>query len=37
MIEEDYNPTSNEMMRHSSIEGFEDDDEEKVISLEKCL
>jgi hypothetical protein len=37
MIEEEYNPISNEIMRHSSIEGFEQDDEEKVISLEKCL
>jgi hypothetical protein len=38
MIEEEYNPMSNEIMRHSSIESLlETDDEEKVISLEKCL
>jgi hypothetical protein len=37
MIEEEYNPTSNEIMQHSSIEGFEADDEEKVISLQNCL
>jgi ubiquitin C-terminal hydrolase len=37
MIEEEYNPTSNEVMRHSSLENFETDDEEKVISLENCL
>ena len=37
MIEEEYNPMSNEIVRHSSIEISETDDEEKVISLEKCL
>jgi len=37
MIEEEYNPTSNEIMRHPSIYRFEDDVEDQIVSLEKCL
>ena len=37
MIEEEYSPTSNEIMRHNSIYDFEEDVEEKIISLENCL
>jgi len=37
MIEEEYNPTSNEIMRHPTIFSFEDDPDEQIISLENCL
>jgi hypothetical protein len=37
MIEEEYSPTSNEIMRHPSIYDFEEDVDEKIISLENCL
>ena len=37
MIEEDYNPTSNEVLRHSSVYKVDQDDDEKIVSLEKCL
>lgn len=37
MIEEEYNPTANEVMRHPSINQFEDDVEDQIVSLEKCL
>tara|TARA_B110000285_G_scaffold38264_1_gene41516 strand:- start:520 stop:666 length:147 start_codon:yes stop_codon:yes gene_type:complete len=37
MIEEEYNPISNEIMKHTSIYDFEEDVEEKIISLENCL
>ena len=37
MIEQEYNPTSNEIMRHPSIYDFEEDVEEKIISLDNCL
>lgn len=37
MIEEDYNPTSNEIMRHSSINMMDNEIEEQVVSLDKCL
>ena len=33
MIEEEYNPTSNEIMRHPSIYDFEEDVEEKLEEL----
>jgi hypothetical protein len=34
MIEEEYDPSSNEILRHSSIYSEEADMEEEVISLE---
>ena len=37
MIEEDYDPTSNEMTRHRSTEEVETEVEEQIISLDKCL
>ena len=37
MIEDEYNPSSNEILRHSSIMSEEADMEEEVISLEQCL
>ena len=37
MIEQEYSPTSNEIMRHNSIFDFEEDVEEKIISLDNCL
>ena len=37
MIEAEYNPTANETMRHPSIFKFDDDVEEQIVSLEKCL
>ena len=38
MIEEEYNATSNEILRHKSVSQFENDAaEESIISLEHCL
>ncbi len=37
MIEEEYDPTSNEIMRHPTIQTFADDPDEQIISLETCL
>ena len=37
MIEENYNPIANEIMRHVSVDKTQQDEEEQVISLEKCL
>jgi ubiquitin C-terminal hydrolase len=37
MIEEEYDPTSNEMTRHRSTEEVETEVEEQIISLDKCL
>lgn len=37
MIEQEYNPTSNEILRHSSINLYKDDLEDQIVSLEKCL
>ena len=37
MIDKFYNPTSGEIMRHPSIYEHEDDVEDQIVSLEKCL
>lgn len=37
LIEQEYNPTSNEIMRHNSINMYQDDLEDQIVSLEKCL
>ena len=37
LIQNDYDPTSNEVLIHSSIHRFDDDFEERIISLDNCL
>lgn len=37
LIEEQYNPTSAEIMRHPSIYEHDDDVEDQIVSLERCI